>query len=80
MLRETTFVIGGVLLVLLGGLVGYGLYSAGAGVEYSSAWLAVPLAGTLGGFFVYVGRAERRERRAFLRTVEEAPAPAPPGR
>ncbi len=75
MLRETTFLLGGSGLIGVGVLLGYGLYAAGAGVEFFSAWLAVPLAFLLGGFFVHVARAERRERLAFLRSAEGPPPP-----
>jgi len=66
MLRETGFVIGGSLLVALG--VAFWVALVFAGVEwdgvYFYAYLALGIG--LGGFFVYVGRAERRARVAFL--------------
>ena len=79
MLRETTFRVGGVLMIALGVLLGYGLYTAGAGAEFYDAWLAVPLSVVLGAFFLHVARSEGRERRVFLRTSLE-PQPPGPGR
>ncbi|HYB77770.1 MAG TPA: hypothetical protein VEE83_03705 [Thermoplasmata archaeon] len=78
MLRETTFLIGGIVTVALGVLLGVALYLAGAGPEYSNAWLASGIAVGLGGFFVYVARDEHRTRLEFLRASEEEPS-KPPG-
>ena len=71
MLRETTFWVGGVLTAGLGVALAAGLYWSGAGVEFIDAWLASGIAVGFGAFFVYVARAEHRERRAFLESVEE---------
>ncbi|NNN18057.1 MAG: hypothetical protein HKL79_06830 [Thermoplasmata archaeon] len=66
MLRETGFVLGGTLLIALG--VSFWVALAIAGVGWDAAYLYgyVVLGIALGGFFVYVGRAERRARQAFL--------------
>ncbi len=69
-LRETTFVVGGGLTIGLGLALGSALYWAGAGFEFFGAWLAAGLAVGLGAFFVYVGRAEGRERRQELGRLE----------
>jgi len=74
MLRETTFLIGGALTVGLGVALAGGLFWAGAGAEYSDAWLASAMAMGLGGFFVYVARDEHRDRLEFLARVEKDPA------
>jgi len=77
MLRETTFLIGGIVTVALGVVLAVGLYLAGAGVEYIDAWLACGLAVGFGAFFLYVARDEHRDRLAFLASVEKQP-PDPP--
>lgn len=78
-LRETTFVIGGALTIALGILLGGGLYLAGAGIALFDAWLGAGLAVGLGSFFLYVGRAERDDRRRALQEMERSPAaPEPP--
>jgi hypothetical protein len=74
MLRETTFLIGGVLTVALGVLLGAGLYLAGAGVEYFDAWLASGIAVGFGAFFLYVARDEHRDRLEFLAQAEKEPS------
>jgi hypothetical protein len=79
MYRETTFRIGGVLTIALGVALAYGLYIANAGIEFVDAWLAAGMAVGFGGFFLYVAREERRDRREFLRSAEEE-GRAPPGR
>jgi len=76
-LRETTFWIGGLLIIGLGVALAVGLYLAGAGVEYADAWLACGLAVGFGAFFLYVARDEHRDRLAFLASAEREP-PAPP--
>ena len=78
MLRETTFLIGGGLLVALGVALAVGLYLAGAGAAFANTWLACVLSVVLGVFFVHVARAEHRERRAFLEQAERPPT-GPPG-
>ena len=70
-LRETTFVIGGVLTIGLGIALGAGRGVAGAGLEFFDAWLASGLAVGFGAGFLYVGRSEGRERRRELRRLEE---------
>jgi len=77
MFRETTFTVGGIVTVALGGLLAVGLYLAGAGWEEFDAWLACGIAVGFGAFFLYVAREERRERREFLRAAEEEPPRAP---
>jgi hypothetical protein len=84
-LRETTFRVGGILTIALGVLLASGLVWAGAGIEFSDAYLGAALAVGFGAFFMYVGSAETKERRAFLASVEppgsESPrAPPPPHR
>jgi len=78
MLRETTFFLGGAVVIVLGGLLGFGLWYAGAGVVYWSAWLSAGIAVGLGAFFLYVGREARAFRREWLRALEEG-RPPPPG-
>lgn len=73
-LRETTFLIGGILTIGLGVALGVGLYVAGAGFEYYPAWLAAALAVGFGVFFIYVSVDEARERRRFLASTEGNPA------
>lgn len=70
MLRETTFRVGGVLTIALGVLFGYGLYSAGAGLEYFDAWLAAGICVGFGAFFLYVAHDEARTRQKFLHSVD----------
>ena len=77
MLRETTFLIGGILTIALGVLLGAGLYLAGAGVEYVDAWLASGIAVGFGAFFLYVARDEHRDRLDFL--ARAAPEPSDEG-
>ncbi|MFZ0699636.1 MAG: hypothetical protein WAN74_05560 [Thermoplasmata archaeon] len=66
MLRETAFGIGGLLLVALGVAFWVALTVAGIGWDGVYLYAYVALGIGLGGFFVYVGRAERRARQAFL--------------
>jgi hypothetical protein len=75
-LRETTFRIGGVLTIILGVSLAYGLFNAGAGVEYFDAWLAAGIAVGFGAFFLYVARDEARVRREFLESVESSAEPS----
>jgi len=70
MLRETTFWIGGALTIGLGLALAAGLVWAGAGVEFASAYLGAGFGVLLGSFFIYVGGAEARERRAFLANLD----------
>jgi hypothetical protein len=65
-LRDTTFVVGGGLVVAMGVAFALGLWWSGAGWIFASAWVGACLTVGFGGFFVYVGMAERRERRRFL--------------
>ena len=74
MLRETAFEVGGALTVGLGVSLAAGLLWAGAGFDYLEGWMASGVAVLLGGFFLYVGREERRDRRAFLAQAEGEPA------
>lgn len=66
MLRETGFVIGGALLIALGGAFWVALATAGIGWSGLYVYVYAAPAIGLGGFFVYVGRGERRARREFL--------------
>lgn len=70
MLRETTFRIGGALTVALGVGLAYGLYLAGAGIDFFDAWLAAGISVGFGAFFLYVAHDEARARREYLRSVE----------
>ena len=70
-LRETTFLVGGSLMVGLGVALGFGLYWTGAGFEFFPAWMTAGLAVVFGAFFIYVARAESRERRRTLRDLED---------
>ena len=76
MLRETTFLVGGGLMIALGVLLAVGLSIAGDGL--GDSWLAGGMSIVLGGFFVYVARAEHRDRLAFLAAAEKPPS-EPPG-
>ena len=78
MLRETTFLAGGGAVIALGLALGFGLWYAGAGVLYWSAWLAAGIAVGLGAFFIRVGQDARAFRRQWLRDLE-AGRPPPPG-
>lgn len=71
MLRETTFRLGGLLTIGLGVALAYGLFAAGAGIEFVDAWLGAGIAVGLGAFFLYVARDEGRVRREFLRSAED---------
>jgi hypothetical protein len=77
MLRETTFLVGGVLMVGLGVSLGVGLYWAGAGWLYFGAWSGAGIAVGLGVFFVHVSAEERRERRRFLAGYDPGPRTPP---
>jgi hypothetical protein len=66
MLRETIFLIGGVLVIGLGIALAAGLLWARAGWWYVGPWTGVPVAVGLGSFFIYVSREEGAERRRFL--------------
>jgi hypothetical protein len=70
MQRESTFRIGGILSCLLGLGLAYGLFAAGAGVEYVEAWLAAGIAVGFGAFFIYVAHDEAKTRREYLQSVE----------
>jgi hypothetical protein len=78
MLRETTFSVGGVLVIALGVALGAGLALSGAGIVYWSAWLAAGVAVGLGAFFLRVGSEARAFRREWLRALQEG-RPPPPG-
>jgi len=66
MLRETTFWIGGIVMIALGILLGIGLFLAGAGVDFFDAWLGSGISVGFGAFFLYVARDEHRDRLAYL--------------
>lgn len=66
MLRETGFAIGGVLLVAVGIGLGAALGIAGIGWDGFYLYTYSTVGVGLGGFFVYVGRAERRARLGLL--------------
>ncbi len=76
--RETTFQVGGILVIGLGLALGVGLYLSGAGVEFLGAWLGAGVAVGFGAFFLYVGRAESADRRRALHDLETTEV-APPG-
>jgi hypothetical protein len=78
MLRETTFVLGGYLVVALGSVLLLGLFLSGAGAAFFSGWLAGAASVGFGLFFLHVGRAEGRARRRALRTLESEGTRAPP--
>jgi hypothetical protein len=78
--RETTFRLGGALVIGLSLAFAGALVWAGAGVDYASAYLGIAFGVVLGSFFVYVGGAEARERHALLEraadgTVDETTRP-----
>jgi hypothetical protein len=66
MLRETQFVLGGVVLMTAGVAFAAALAWGGAGLPELGAWIGSGLAVAFGAFFVTVGRDERRMRRKFL--------------
>jgi len=78
MQRETTFLVGGGLMIALGVLLAVGLYITGGGSDAADPWLAGAMSIVLGGFFIHVARAERRDRLAFLAAAEKPPL-EPPG-
>lgn len=78
MLRETTFWVGGWLMIALGVLLAGGLYLSGAGVEYADAWFGGALSVGFGAFFLYVARDEHRARLEYL-TESEREFPERPG-
>jgi hypothetical protein len=71
MFRETTFRVGGILTIALGVALAYGLFVAGAGVEFTDAWLAAGISIGFGAFFLHVAAEEARNRREFLRSSEK---------
>jgi hypothetical protein len=75
--RETTFEIGGALVIAMGVGLAVGLAWSGAGWIYVQAWVGAALAIGFGAFFVAVGWAERAERHRFLRGYD--PNEPPPG-
>jgi hypothetical protein len=78
--RDTTFLIGGALVIGLGVALAAGLAWSGAGWWYFQAWLGAAVSIGLGGFFMAVGRAERLERRRMLLAYETGAPPAAPPR
>ena len=78
-LRETTFMIGGVVTIALGVALAAGLWWAGAGWAYPSAWLAAAISVGFGAFFLHVGRDEGARRREYLRAVEAGQVRPPSG-
>jgi len=78
-LRETTFYLGGAVVIALGVSLGLGLWIAGAGVAFFGAWLAAGIAVGLGAFFVRVGRDARAFRRQWTQDLEAGRAPPPGG-
>ncbi len=70
LLRETTFVLGGALVIALGVAFAAGLAWAGAGWQYAGGWAGAAFAVGFGAFCVYVGRAETADRRRQLRAVD----------
>lgn len=80
-LRETSFLLGGALMIGLGVALAAGLLWAGAGLDYFGGWLAAGLAVGLGVFFLKVGRAEGQDRRESLARLErQANSTDPPGK
>jgi hypothetical protein len=79
MLRESTFLIGGALVIALGVALAAGLVWSGAGWAYFNGWIAAGIAIGLGAFFVYVARQEGRVRREFLasHTPDSEPSKTP---
>jgi hypothetical protein len=71
--RETTFVLGGSLVIAMGVAFMAGLWWSGAGWGFAGAWLGAILAVGFGVFFVQVGRGERQERLRFLRSYDAEP-------
>jgi hypothetical protein len=75
MLRETVFVLGGALLVAVGAVYFASLAAAGVGWDGLYLYLSTAVGVGFGAFFVYVGRAERSARRAFLERENSALPP-----
>ena len=69
-LRETSFLMGGVLTIALGVLLVAGLVWAGAGWEFFNGYIAAGLAVGFGIAFFEVGRSEGRTRRRELAEAE----------
>lgn len=78
--RDTTFLIGGALVIGLGVALAAGLAWSGAGWWYFQAWLGAAVSIGLGAFFMAVGRGERRERRRMLESYAAGVPPASPPR
>ncbi len=81
MLRENAFVVGGALLFAAGAGFVVAMIMLGLGWWYFGGYLGGLSSAGFGGFFIYVGRAETRDRRSQLRDDEEAlgtRGPVPP--
>ncbi|MGI0071181.1 MAG: hypothetical protein ACRECT_03820 [Thermoplasmata archaeon] len=76
-LRETTFAIGGCLMIGLGIALAAGLAWARAGWIYYDAWLGAGIAVGLGVFFLRVGHSEGEVRREELRRLEGGEGSSP---
>ena len=69
-LRERVFEIGGLLTIALGILFVAFLLNAGAGPVYFTYYVTPAWLFAFGGFFLWVGRAARNERRRSLMRLE----------
>jgi ethanolamine transporter EutH len=76
--RETTFRLGGGILIGLGLVLAGALAWAGAGLTYLDAWLAAAFSAVIGAFFLHVAGDVARFRAEYLRAAEEG-RPPPPG-
>ncbi len=78
MLRETTFRLGGSILIVVGVWLAFELALAQAGWSYFGVWFAAGGLVGFGAFFVYVARDAAKYRRDYLAALESG-RPPPPG-
>ncbi len=76
MLIETTFRLGGSILVALGAALAAGYVAVGVGLADLQLFLAPALFFLLGGIFLYAGVDARRARLALLELGETGGAPS----
>lgn len=76
MLIETTFRVGGSILIALGVALAAGYVAVGVGVADVQLYLAPALFFLLGGIFLYAGVDARRSRLALLDLGETGGSPS----
>lgn len=79
MLKETAFVVGGLITLALGVMLLVVLVLAGGTGEPLGSWLAAGAALVLGAFFLVVARDARRYRTEYLAAAEEGRELPPEG-